>query len=48
MTTKDSTYNSSDGGFSPYFTTKNGRIIRAADYGHKAFCFKSRPKNKKR
>ncbi len=25
--------------FSPHITLKNGRVIYAADYGLKAFCF---------
>lgn len=33
--------------FSPKITLKNGRVIYAADYGLKAFCFSPRsPKQK--
>lgn len=32
--------------FSPKITLKNGRVIYAADYGLKAFCFS--PKSRKK
>jgi len=44
---KPSTAKSTNGAvFSPKITLKNGRVIYAADYGLKAFCFS--PKTRKK
>ena len=37
------------GVFTPHITLRNGRVIHAADYGLKAFCFTPRtPKTKRK
>jgi hypothetical protein len=49
MTTKDPTYTDPlEAVYTKTIRLKNGRILIAADYGLKAFCFIPRDRNKKR